>query len=84
MTFADPLRREAVESAAIALYGRGDLDPSAPKSPDEIDVDFGPFDLDDALRFEEERRDRSVFFGDLLGAALVAGAAMWSVAASLG
>lgn len=81
---SDAARRiDAIGSAAVALYGHAGRRSPERHEPSPVETDFGPFDLEDALRFEAERRERSLFLGDLIGVALVTGAAVWSVAASL-
>lgn len=51
--------------------------------PGDAGIGFGPFDPEEALRMELTEQRRSILFGDLLGAAMLAGAALWSVAANL-
>lgn len=70
---------EALASMAVAFHR--DAEPLS--GPRDVAIGFGPFDPEDALRFELTEQRRSVFLGDLLGAAIVAGAAVWSVAFSL-
>lgn len=79
---SDAARRiDAIGSAAVALYGDAGRRAPGRRDPSPVETDFGPFNLEDALRFEAQRR--SLLLGDLFGVALVTGAAVWSVAASL-